>query len=117
MTEEELRRERARARAGGPARYHDRLAADHKLDVRRRLELLLDPGYVEDGLFANALADDLAADGVVTVAGTIEGRAVVVMANDPTVKAGSWGARTVEKILRVQEQALARECPIFYLVD
>lgn len=117
MDANELKTRRAQAEAGGPPRYHERLAAAHKLSVRERLGLLLDPGYVEDGVFANALADDLAADGVVTVTGTIEGRRVVVMANDPTVKAGSWGARTVEKILRVQEQAERYQCPIFYLVD
>ncbi len=117
MTDEELKAARARALAGGPARYHERLAGAGKLDARTRLDLLLDPGYTEDGLFASALADDLAADGVVTVSGAIGGRPVVVMANDPTVKAGSWGARTVDKILRIQEQAMQLECPIFYLVD
>ncbi len=111
------RQRRMRIRQGGPSKYQQKLAEDHKLPVRRRLELLLDPGYVEDGLWANALQEDLAADGVVTVTGTIQGRTVVVMANDPTVKAGSWGARTVEKILRIQEKALELECPIFYLVD
>ncbi|MDA8199887.1 MAG: acyl-CoA carboxylase subunit beta [Thermaerobacter sp.] len=117
MDTNELTEHRQKALAGGPPRYHERLAAAHKLSVRERLALLLDPGYVEDGVFANALADELAADGVVTVTGTIDGRRVVVMANDPTVKAGSWGARTVEKILRVQEQAERYQCPIFYLVD
>ncbi len=117
MDIDELTARRQKALAGGPPRYHERLAAAHKLSVRERLALLLDPGYVEDGVFANALADELAADGVVTVTGTIDGRRVVVMANDPTVKAGSWGARTVEKILRVQEQAERYQCPIFYLVD
>ncbi|PSR27184.1 Acetyl-CoA carboxylase, carboxyltransferase component [Sulfobacillus thermosulfidooxidans DSM 9293] len=118
MTADELAQARQKALAGGPPKYHERLSAAHKLSVRQRLDLLLDPGYVEDGLFANALADDdLAADGVVTVMGTIDGRPVVVMANDPTVKAGSWGARTVEKILRIQEKAMDMNCPIFYLVD
>lgn len=117
MDSNELRERRQKAEAGGPARYHERLAAANKLSVRERLALLLDPGYVEDGVFANALDDELAADGVVTVTGAIGGRRVVVMANDPTVKAGSWGARTVEKILRVQEQAERYQCPIFYLVD
>jgi acetyl-CoA carboxylase carboxyltransferase component len=112
-----LREARARARAGGPERYHRRLQEEGKLSVRARLDLLLDPGYKENGLFANALAEDLAADGVVTVEGAIGGRPVLVMANDPTVKAGSWGARTVEKILRVQEQALTLNLPLFYLVD
>jgi acetyl-CoA carboxylase carboxyltransferase component len=63
------------------------------------------------------LAEDLPADGVVTGLGTIEGRQVAIMANDPTVKAGSWGARTVEKIVRVQETAARLRIPIFYLVD
>jgi acetyl-CoA carboxylase carboxyltransferase component len=53
----------------------------------------------------------------VTGLGTVEGRAVAVMANDSTVKAGSWGARTVEKILRIQEVAAAQRLPLFYLVD
>ncbi|TMD55766.1 MAG: acyl-CoA carboxylase subunit beta, partial [Chloroflexi bacterium] len=80
--------------------------------------LLLDPGsLVEDGLFANVLAEELPADGVVTGLGTIDGRKVAVMANDPTVKAGSWGARTVEKIIRIQETALRLNLPLFYLVD
>src|SRR5206468_5447008 len=73
--------------------------------------------FVEDGLFANVLADELPADGVVTGLGTIEGRQVAVMANDPTVKAGSWGARTVEKIVRIQETAQRIRVPLFYLVD
>ena len=68
-------------------------------------------------MLANALADDLPADGVVTGVGTIDGRPVCVMANDPTVKAGSWGARTVEKIVRLTEHALRHELPVVYLVD
>src|SRR5207249_8854339 len=48
---------------------------------------------------------------------TIGGRSVALMANDPTVKAGSWGAKTVEKILRIQERALRLEVPIVYMVD
>src|SRR5258708_20996204 len=63
------------------------------------------------------MADDLPADGVVTGLGTIDGRQVAVMANDPTVKAGSWGARTVEKIVRIQETAGRIRVPLFYLVD
>src|SRR5207247_369225 len=65
----------------------------------------------------NASARDLPADGVVTGRGRIDGRAVVVVANDPTVKAGSWGARTVEKLVRATELALDDELPIFWLVD
>ena len=49
--------------------------------------------------------------------GTVDGRPVCVMANDPTVKAGSWGARTVEKIVRLTERACRDELPVFWLVD
>src|SRR2546425_11702440 len=102
---------RERARRGG-VRYLPKLREQGKLTVRERLDLLLDAGsFVEDGLFANVLADDLPADGVVTGLGTIGGRQVAVMGNDPTVKAGSWGARTVEKIIRVQESAARLRLP------
>src|SRR5437660_9212820 len=85
-----------RARAGGAPKYHEKLAEQGKLFVRDRLRLLLDDadGFAEEGLLVNALAGDLPADGVVTGVGEIDGRPVAVMANDPTVKAGSWGART-----------------------
>jgi acetyl-CoA carboxylase carboxyltransferase component len=108
-----------RVKQGGPARYHDRLAEQGKLFVRDRLALLLDSidGFAEDGLLVNALADELPADGVVTGVGRIDGRPVAVMANDPTVKAGSWGARTVEKIIRLIELARRHRHPIVYLVD
>jgi acetyl-CoA carboxylase carboxyltransferase component len=107
-----------RALAGNLAKVGDKLEKQGKLFVRDRLDLLLDPGsFVEDALLANASATDLPADGVVTGTGTIDGRAVCVMANDPTVKAGSWGARTVEKIVRLTEYALRHELPVFWLVD
>jgi methylmalonyl-CoA decarboxylase subunit alpha len=102
----------------GGVRYLPKLREQNKLTVRERLDLLLDGGsFVEDGLFANVMADDLPADGVVTGLGTIDGRQVAVMANDPTVKAGSWGPRTVEKIVRIQETAGKLRVPLFYLVD
>jgi acetyl-CoA carboxylase carboxyltransferase component len=95
-----------------------KLAAQHKLYVRDRLALLFDEGsFVEDGQLANALATGLPADGVVTGQGLVDGRPALVVANDPTVKAGSWGARTVEKIIRVTERALTEELPIFWLID
>src|SRR3954466_2069332 len=107
-----------RARSGNLHKEADKLARQHKLFVRDRIALLCDKGsFVEDGLLANALATDLPADGVVTGTGRIEGRAVCVMANDPTVKAGSWGARAVEKIVRLTETALRLELPVVYLVD
>jgi acetyl-CoA carboxylase carboxyltransferase component len=95
-----------------------KLAAQHKLYVRDRLELLFDAGsFVEDGQLANATAVGLPADGVVTGQGLVDGRPALVVANDPTVKAGSWGARTVEKIIRITERALTEELPIFWLID
>jgi acetyl-CoA carboxylase carboxyltransferase component len=107
-----------RARQGNLHREADKLARQGKLFVRDRIALLCDPGtFVEDGLLANATASDLPADGVVTGTGEVDGRPVCVMANDPTVKAGSWGARTVEKIVRLTELALAHSWPVVYLVD
>ena len=107
-----------RALAGNLGKGAAKLKAQNKLFVRERLALLLDAGsFVEDSLLANARADDLPADGVVTGRGRVDGRPVCVMANDPTVKAGSWGARTVEKIIRLTEFALEHELPVFYLVD
>ncbi|HEY2181927.1 MAG TPA: carboxyl transferase domain-containing protein, partial [Solirubrobacteraceae bacterium] len=108
----------ARALAGGPERHRDKAREQGKLAVRERIALLLDDGsFSEEGLLANWLQDGLGADGVVTGVGTIDGRAVALMANDPTVKAGSWGPKTVEKILRIQERALSLQIPIVYLVD
>ena len=117
MAQSRHRELRDKALKGG-TRYLPKLREQRKLTARERLDLLLDEGsFVEDGLFANVLADELPADGVVTGLGTIEGRQVAVMANDPTVKAGSWGARTVEKIVRIQETAARLRVPLFYLVD
>ncbi|HUZ42989.1 MAG TPA: acyl-CoA carboxylase subunit beta [Acidimicrobiales bacterium] len=108
----------ARARQGNLERDAGKLAAQNKLFVRDRIGLLIDEGtWAEDGLLANANASDLPADGVVTGTGRVQGRPVVVVANDPTVKAGSWGARTVEKMLRMTEIALRHELPVFWLVD
>jgi len=116
--DERVEAQLARVERGGAERYHAKNAEQGKLFVRERLRLLLDPGsLIEDGALANALDPELPADGVVTGTGTIGGRPVCVMANDSTVKAGSWGARTVEKILRIQEVAADRRLPLFYLVD
>ncbi|OYN95055.1 acyl-CoA carboxylase subunit beta [Enemella evansiae] len=95
-----------------------KLDSQHKLFVRDRIALLFDEGtFIEDGQLANALAGNLPADGVVTGRGLVEGRPALVVANDPSVKAGSWGARTVEKIIRVTEAALSEELPIFWFID
>src|SRR5436190_6752139 len=115
---ERLAEHAERARQGNLAKQAEKLASKNKLFVRDRLARLLDEGYfVEDALLANALAGDLPADGVVTGVGRIDGRPVCVVANDSTVKAGSWGARTVEKIVRLTEHALRHELPVVYLVD
>ena len=109
---------RARVEQGGARKYHEAAAAAGKLFARQRIALLTDPGsFTEDGAFANALADGLPADGVITGTATVDGRPVALMANDSTVKAGSWGARTVEKIIRIIEKAYRTGLPMVYLVD
>jgi methylmalonyl-CoA decarboxylase subunit alpha len=107
-----------RARGGGPARHHEKSEQQGKLPVRERVERLVDPGSLtEDGLLANWEQEGFGADGVVTGMATVGGRPMALMANDPTVKAGSWGPKTVEKIIRIQEQALEHRVPMVYLVD
>jgi methylmalonyl-CoA decarboxylase subunit alpha len=114
----DLRAASERALAGGPERHREKARAQGKLPVRERVALLLDEGsFAEEALLANWDGDGLGADGVVTGVGEIDGRPVALMANDPTVKAGSWGPKTVEKILRVQERALSLRIPMVYLVD
>ena len=107
-----------RIKQGGAINYHEKNKKRGKLFVRERLTLLFDKDVeIEDGLFANCDDESLPADGVVTAIGKIHGRNVCVMANDSTVKAGSWGARTVEKMIRLQETAMKLHIPILYLVD
>jgi acetyl-CoA carboxylase carboxyltransferase component len=108
-----------RAERGGAPKYHEKNREQKKLFARERIALLVDQGsFVEDGLLARAESgDELPADGVVTGTANIDGRPVAIMANDSTVKAGSWGKLTVEKILRLQERADKLNCPVFYLVD
>jgi acetyl-CoA carboxylase carboxyltransferase component len=106
------------AHAGGPERHRAKALEQGKLPVRERIARLLDDGsFVEEALLANWDQDGLGADGVVTGMGAVAGRPVAVMANDPTVKAGSWGPKTVEKIIRIQERALDSRIPMIYLVD
>ena len=107
-----------RARAGGPGRHHEKSRDQGKLPVRERVARLIDQdSFVEDALLANWEQEGFGADGVVTGMARIGGRPVALMANDPTVKAGSWGPKTVEKIIRIQEQALEHLVPMIYLVD
>src|SRR3954454_6104074 len=106
------------ALSGGPQRHHEKTQAQGKLPVRERVARLVDrESFSEEALLANWEQDGLGADGVVTGMALVGGRTVALMANDPTVKAGSWGPKTVEKILRIQERALRLEVPMIYLVD
>src|SRR4029079_18120575 len=87
-----------------PEQAAAKLASQNKLYVRDRIALLVDEGsFVEDAQLANALNPGLPADGVVTGRALVDGRPALIVANDPTVKAGSWGARPVEKIVRITE--------------
>src|SRR2546428_12112697 len=91
-TAADLQSRAAAARAGGSARYGEKLKQEGKLPVRRRLELLLDGGFkVEDGLLAHSEEPGYGADGGVTAAGRIGGRTVCVMAKEPPLQAGPWG--------------------------
>ena len=110
--------QRERIGAGGAKKYHEANAAKGKMFARDRVRALVDAGsFVEDGAFANALAADLPADGVITGTATIDSRPIALLANDSTVKAGSWGARSVEKMLRIAEFAYNVGIPMVYLVD
>ncbi len=117
----ELTELRERIRQGGGERRIRRQHEQGKLTARERVERLLDDGepFVEVGLLvAHDRYDGQApAAGVVTGLGRIHGREVVVVANDATVKAGSWWPETITKILRAQEIAMRCRVPILYLVD
>lgn len=117
----EVRALEARLREGGGP---DKVARQHKagkLTARERVETLFDPGaYVQEiGLLvAHDRYDGQApAAGVVSAVGVCEGREIVVVANDATVKAGAWWPETIGKILRAQEIAMRCRIPIVYLVD
>ncbi len=116
--EEKLNETLSRVEKGGAPKYHQKNAETGKLFARERITRLVDVGsFVEDAALANVNEIDLPADGVITGTATIGGRPVALMANDSTIKAGSWGWRTVEKILRIQETAASLEVPMLYLVD
>ena len=118
---DEIRKLEDRLREGGGA---DRIAKQHKqgkLTARERIAKLCDPTsrFIEVGLLVAYDQYDGQAPGagVVTGIGTVHGREVVIVANDATVKAGSWWPETIKKILRAQEIAMRCRVPIIYLVD
>ena len=117
----EIRALEARLRAGGGPDKVERQHKQGKLTARERIEKLCDPGtpFVEIGLLVAYDQYDGQAPGagVVTGLGVVHGRDVVVVANDATVKAGSWWPETIKKILRAQEAAMRCRVPIVYLVD
>jgi acetyl-CoA carboxylase carboxyltransferase component len=117
----ELRELEARLRQGGGPKRIDKQHADGKLTARERIALLMDPRsrFQEIGLLVahDRYEGQAPAAGVVTGIGMVAGREVVVIANDATVKAGSWWPETITKILRAQEIAMRCRTPIIYLVD
>jgi len=117
----ELRELEARLRQGGGPKRIDKQHADGKLTARERIALLMDPRsrFQEIGLLVahDRYEGQAPAAGVVTGIGIVAGREVVVIANDATVKAGSWWPETITKILRAQEIAMRCRTPIIYLVD
>ncbi len=117
----DLREKLARAREGGPERARERHRRSGKLLPRERVERLLDPGtpFLElSPLAAHGLYDDEApAAGIITGVGRVSGTECVIVANDATVKGGSYYPLTVKKHLRAQEIALENRLPCVYLVD
>jgi 3-methylcrotonyl-CoA carboxylase beta subunit len=117
----EVRELEARLREGGGAEKIERQHQQGKLTARERIALLLDPRteLLEIGLLvAHDQYDGQAPGaGVVTGIGWVQKRPVVVIANDATVKAGSWWPETITKMLRAQELAMRCRVPIVYLVD
>jgi acetyl-CoA carboxylase carboxyltransferase component len=118
---EQLRQLEERLRAGGGPSKIDKQHRAGKLTARERIVKLLDPNtrFLEIGLLIayDRYDGEAPAAGVVTGIGKIENRLAVVVANDATVKAGSWWPETIPKILRAQEIAMRNRVPIVYLVD
>ncbi|HEY5873832.1 MAG TPA: carboxyl transferase domain-containing protein, partial [Ilumatobacteraceae bacterium] len=116
-----LRAARATAALGGPASSRERHVARGKLLPRARVEMLLDPGspFLElSPLAAHGLyGDDAPGAGIVTGIGRVSGRLCIVVANDATVKGGTYYPITVKKHLRAQEVAQQNRLPCVYLVD
>ncbi len=117
----EVRELESKLRLGGGPERIKKLHAQGKLSARERITRLADPGsrFIEVGLLVayDQYEGQAPAAGVVTGVGMVHGREVVIVANDATVKAGSWWPETIRKILRAQEIAMRCRVPIIYLVD
>jgi methylmalonyl-CoA decarboxylase subunit alpha len=112
-----LEQRRKWAAAGGRNNEKSAKLLEGKIFVRDRLDLFFDGGIeFEDGLLAGT-EKRVPADAVVTAIGTVNGRKVAMIANDISVKAGSWGYQTLLKITRMQELALSLKIPLVYFVD
>src|SRR6185503_81578 len=117
----ELRDRLARAREGGGPRYLQRHRDQGKLPVRERIDRLVDPGspFLELSPLAayEMYDDDAPAAGIVTGIARVSNREVLIVANDATVKGGTYFPITVKKHLRAQQIALENRLPCVYLVD
>lgn len=119
----ELRKRLKKVKEGGGAKNLEKLHAQGKLSARERIDYLLDKEapYIEIGAFAGdgmyPEHGGCPAAGVVVVIGYVEGQQCVIVANDPTVKAGAWFPITAKKNLRAQEISIENRLPIIYLVD
>src|SRR5580765_4312781 len=118
---EDLQKRRAEAAEGGPARARERHVSRGKLLPRDRVMTLIDPGspFLElSPLAANGMYDDaIHGAGIITGVGRVEGRECVIVANDSTIKGGTYLPMTVKKHLRAQEIARDNRLPCIYLVD
>jgi 3-methylcrotonyl-CoA carboxylase beta subunit/propionyl-CoA carboxylase len=117
----DLRERTAAARQGGGPKYVERHRAQGKLPVRERIERLLDPDspFLELSPLAawDLYENEAPAAGVVTGIGRVSGREVLIVANDATVKGGTYYPLTVKKHVRAQQVALENRLPCVYLVD
>src|SRR5258706_465196 len=131
---QDLRELESRLRIGGGPVRIERQHNQGKLTARERIDLLFDKDTYKQEIGLLVAYDQYRAEdsrqkarepeigmapaaGVVTTVGLVNGREVVVVANDATVKAGSWWPETIKKILRAQEIAMRSHVPIIYLVD
>lgn len=123
LTIVKMKRRLSEIALGGGKKKMEKMRAEGRLTARERIDFLLDPGTNRFELGAFAALDmyeehgGCPAAGVIVVIGYVKGRQCIVVANDPTVKAGAWFPATGKKNLRAQEIAMENRLPIIYLVD